>query len=269
MTTEQQIHAVSLATAVRALADKAIDGPLELRTNARGNYIIVSKSPWKRSPPGNMGGEWNEDTVVCEIKGGVSDVTEAAGHLLAIAFEAAPALGGVVTEQALMLHRAEPSVTDVPLPPEVGNMRASGAMQQFFTTIANAVDDLLEEAGYGQVSDRNADPIDRLLTGDGLAGDGREQRHEILAAVAAVLDPAADRERMKKLPPKYRLPMHARPKRQDFIDSIPEQVRAGLHGEPTQATDAELTKDVFGTETPDSVQVLEMKQRIGRAKKSA
>lgn len=283
METSKLMRIVDLATAVIALSEQCSAPPWTVGESDRRCLRIFAAEPWRVRSPAQCGFSAEKRADVAEVFGGKSGEAQANAQLMALAREALPALARAVITLALEQqqqknetaalsdgHLSE-TVPDVPLPHDLAAMRETSALDAFYTAIVNAFDDLFEAAGLMQyVSNRNANAITRLTSGDGLAGDARERRWEVLHAVVAVLDPCGDQQRMQQLPQQFRVESQARPKRQDFNDALPELVRAGLRGEPTQATDeemeAELLTQLTGSTNPTEAQIQEARERVKNAR---
>lgn len=270
---------VNLARTVLSMADKCSAGPWSVEetdpkfSQRSRRMLVVTPEPWRRRPPVTMGLDWEEHSDVAEIRGGMSAEAKSNAHFIALARDAVPALARFVL-RALALLEAEGFIEpaadvapDLPPPPDLATMQSLTAIWDFYVHVADAMDWLFEAAGGAlagfAVSDRNADWHERLLSG---GDNSRAHRAELFRCLADVIDPINDIRRLEALPASSRIRAKGWPKRQDFHDAIPELIRMGLRAEPTIGTDAEVNKEIYGSETPTPDQREAVRQKIAQAK---
>ena len=241
MTTNEMIQLVHLGSEILALCEQASKGPWQLKEHNQ-HLCLTTPEPWRVRFKDPRRDRTVQERVaehradIGEVYGRLSEMGRANGELMAAARDALPlfinAFIKLATEK--VQREGEAAALRGKLAEELQVIAVDEKVRDFHSAIADALDDLFEAARlfrFVSNRDQGEDGVTRLL-----CECGRDERWEVLSALADVLDPAKDRERMAKLPPALQLPVHAQPKRIDFIEAMPEQIRAGLRGEQEPTT---------------------------------
>lgn len=245
---------LSAAIVALRLYSAATKGPwhVEAPADAKNPLTVNAAEPWRRRPSGNKDA-WAEFADVVSVSGGRSEQAQANADFIAFAMTAVPAMALQTIRDITgcpTLTVDEVLLTEDQLTAEAQNLSAKEqrkhvdeerarfwrrhpqtfVLTAFLDALADAFDKLFQSLGGPKagmpVSDRNADPVTRLV-GDG--DEHRRMRAEVLSAIAQIVTPGFDVKRLTArgalYKPSARVLSQVRPKYGDFFKAFPREVR--------------------------------------------